>query len=987
MTRALSSILFCYILLSFTISRGQELSRFNLNIYNDLPSNSVYNLTVDHLGYLWIATDKGVVKYNGYNLTGFDLNKGFINKDTWNLYEDKKGRMWLFSISDNLTYIYNNVAHNVVVPPGLGVFYPHCMYDYKDGLAFISSFTNQPDVLFCFIRNDSIVYTQKITDYGELIRIDKNDQLITFGNDGNFYSLDVNEKGLKATKIGKVKNYDKPENTLLPRMQNVRYGTIGRCFMSYEYNKNYIEILDPADQSYRKIIPDSTGNIKLVGGHRNNIKAITDHHIFYFDSTANIIKTIAIDSGVERLNGTKITFEINDSFWNRIFATNVLGVVFLKDSDSFFTKKLTDIDDSKSIGAISDSICFWYNKGIGTLYKIVNGNVVKQKDINVTEAYRIIPYNAKYSILLNNLHTYQLDNNTLETKELGLGGGKDAIIYDNNIMLGISNIKGFTKTIIQDGKLISNRIEQNRYDGIVYDSIRQQYIVYNNRRILLYKNDHIVFVIDRDALEKRTINNIKKIIVDNQYGNIIIQENERLICLSDLLKPYRTLFDNYILNNAKVNLHHDILIASDAFGILFSKIEGPGEFSSPVVYPNLKGLQYKFVYDMQVSGNQVLLKTDKGIFKIPIPQFNNYENNLKKHFLDYKLTVTNNGNMFRLRSNYTLSLQRKYRKLQFDVIKPTGYGNIKYKYNIVGEQQIWQELDNDELILPKLTPGKYYTLKLIAYDKQWRSDINTIIIYAAPEWYEETIAMRIIWIGSFILFIGAIYIIVLVTKRIVTKNQAQKNLKLELELKSVYSQINPHFIFNSLTAALYLIKTGKLEDAYDHIYKFSHLLRSYIKSSRNRLVTIGEELKNLTNYIQLQQARFKNKFDFQIVVDNSVSPDTNIPSLLIQPIVENAITHGLLHKTEKGNLLIEFKLLTEDGVLLCTIEDDGIGRQQSKHINSEHYLKEESYGSELIKDLIDIFNKYEKMKIEIEYIDKQTPLTGTIVKLRIKALS
>ena len=987
MTRIAVYIFFLAALFVSPVCKGQETGRFNLNIYNDLPSNNVYNITVDHLGYLWIATDKGVVKYNGYNLRGFDLNKEFINKDTWNLFEDKNGRMWLFSISDNLTYIYNNVAHNVVTLPSMGVFYPHCMFNYKNGIAFLTSFTNQPDVHFCFIRNDSIIYTQKITKYGEFINIDTADRLVTFSNDGNFYKLEVSKNALTPGLAQPLKNYDGDVKKLLSRMQDNRYGTIGLSFFSYTHNKNYIELLNSKDQTYRKIVLDSAENIKIIGGRPENIIAITDHKIFYFDSVANIKGFTYIDSGIEKLNGNNVTFELNNPFWGKTLATNTKGIFFQNPTDTFFRKKLQHPEDLKCLGAVSDSVSFWYSRGPDVIYKIVNGEIVKKRETNIIEIYKIIPYTDRQSILLNILNSYTINNNTLETVDLGAAGGKNAIVYSKNEMLGISNIKGFNKVKIEGDSLKVSKLEQNRYVDILYDSLRQMFVVYNNRKILLYKDNQVLFTIERKDLEQRSINNINKIMLDNKYGNVFIQENDRLIYFPDLMRPYRRLFGNYILNSAKMCLHHDILIASDAFGILFAKIEGPGKISEPVLYPNIKCRKYKFVYDIQVSGNVVLLKTDKGIFKIAMPTDFKNDSIARNSFLDYKMVISNNGHVYEPGDNDTLKIVKKYRKLQFDIIKPTGYGNVSYVYKLSDELARWTELSNDELSLPKMLPGKYYTLQVIAYDKQWSSYVRTVVIYMEPEWYEETIMQRIMWIGGLFLLIGAIYFIVIVTKRIVTKNEAQKNLKLELELKSVYSQINPHFIFNSLTAALYLIKTGKLDDAYNHIYKFSHLLRSYIKSSRNRLITLGEEIKNLTNYIELQQARFKNKFDYEITIDPLVSSDVNIPSLLLQPIVENAITHGLLHKTEKGKLLVEFKLHPLDSVLICNIEDDGIGREQSKNKNSEHFIKEESYGSELIKDLIDIFNKYEKMKIEIEYLDKQFPLTGTIVQLRIKALS
>jgi LytS/YehU family sensor histidine kinase len=229
-----------------------------------------------------------------------------------------------------------------------------------------------------------------------------------------------------------------------------------------------------------------------------------------------------------------------------------------------------------------------------------------------------------------------------------------------------------------------------------------------------------------------------------------------------------------------------------------------------------------------------------------------------------------------------------------------------------------------------------------------------------------------------------IYLTIIITQKIVTKNNAKRNLQLELELKSIYAQINPHFIFNSLNAALYLVKTNRLDDAHTHINKFSNLLRSYIKSSRNRFIKIREEITNLKNYIELQQTRFKDRFEYEIIVDPSLDTNVNIPSLLLQPLVENAIIHGLLHKEEKGKLKIEFKDNALENEVICIIDDNGVGRKLSRQIEENMSASKESYGGDLIKDLTGIFNKYMKMKITIEYIDKEGLETGTTVIIRVK---
>lgn len=176
-----------------------------------------------------------------------------------------------------------------------------------------------------------------------------------------------------------------------------------------------------------------------------------------------------------------------------------------------------------------------------------------------------------------------------------------------------------------------------------------------------------------------------------------------------------------------------------------------------------------------------------------------------------------------------------------------------------------------------------------------------------------------------------------------------------------------------------------MDDAYNHISKFSRLLRSYIKSSRNKYILLSEEIKNLTNYIDLQQTRFKERFTYTISIDESIGVSTIwIPSLLLQPFVENAIEHGLLPLTTNGELNIRFNKGPADRSIICTIEDNGIGRKESKLSKIPNPGKDESYGELLIKDLVSIFNKYEHMRIHVSYQDKTPPLSGTIVTINIE---
>lgn len=148
------------IIITFLLSQGcnnciaQGIDQYNLTISNNLPSNFVYNITPDHLGYLWIGTNNGITKYNGYTVKEFDLSKGFITKDIWNFFEDKKGRMWLFNISDQLGYIYKDKYHRVYHDTSIHSFYPRTIRNYKDGIGMISSDRAKP--IFAIEKDDTV---------------------------------------------------------------------------------------------------------------------------------------------------------------------------------------------------------------------------------------------------------------------------------------------------------------------------------------------------------------------------------------------------------------------------------------------------------------------------------------------------------------------------------------------------------------------------------------------------------------------------------------------------------------------------------------------------------------------------------------------------------------------------------------------------------------------------------------------------------------
>lgn len=207
----------------------------------------------------------------------------------------------------------------------------------------------------------------------------------------------------------------------------------------------------------------------------------------------------------------------------------------------------------------------------------------------------------------------------------------------------------------------------------------------------------------------------------------------------------------------------------------------------------------------------------------------------------------------------------------------------------------------------------------------------------------------------------------------------------ELELTALQSQMNPHFIFNSLTSIQGFIDIHKNEEADDLLQKFSSLIRFYLEFSRHPFVSVDKEEEAIKLYTQIEAIRFDHKFETNIKVRNSSTLDLkniHIPPMLIQPIVENAINHGLYHRMD-GNGILKIYILVNDESTTIVIDDNGIGRKQAKSLRDKVLAP---IGNKLIKERIDVLNQSGRVKAEMQISDKedaQNNSKGTRVILRI----
>jgi len=1016
---------YIYILISYWLClsvipvscQAQEENIFNLNIDNGLPSNHVYGAITDKHGYLWVATPKGIARYNGYDFKLFNLSEGLPYEDIWELLEDKKGRIWLGNISSEIGYIYNNKYHKAFVKNLHGTIYPRNIQTSGNGIIFWSYYiSGDQEITICKEKNDTF-YTTVLSKTLFKKEDQKNGLNFSYTNSISYFFIQRNDEmtamygryiynvGFEKGKISANKRFEIDDSLFILTFDKY-YVLNGNILWHSNKKPGELTKLNFSNNRLEKFSLKNYGidepveyiHVPKDNNPENYFYIITTNFILQFQESDSLrfIKKI---NKISLINGSDVTAYNKAGFWGSFTGTSSNGIYINISSENHFIRKNNlDLQNFKYIGGLPDQECFWWNKTKNTLLRIgKNLQIVDYKYENLFNFtfHSIIPY-KKDSFLLMGTYKFVLNNTTKQIDSIEMLMAQDvfsgiiqedqtlALITSNGLLYGKIVFNKVSNKFVFSG----NFLDADRYRGILYDSIRQNIWAYNYDKVYIHKNNKKDSILTNEALQKFGVKKIESICIDNKYGNIFFKGQNNITIYNPEKNAYTELFKDFNLKESSVYIYNNTLIVVGRFGIIFNKILNIDKLSKPLLYANIKNKNYNYIYDCQISWGKLLLNTDKGVYEVKIPSDSEIINSEQDSlFYKYNVILNYKDSIFNINTGDTIQISQKDFRLQFDIINPEGNGQLKYTYKLPNDT-IWHELNANELSLPMLAPDNYYKITLTAHDNVWRSDNIDLILYIKPYWWQTHNGKKIVWSSIIILTLLFLTALILITRKLVLRANKKRNLQMELELKSIYAQINPHFIFNTLNSALLLVSKNKMEEAYVHIAKFSRLLRSYIKSSRNKLTTIADEISNLRNYIDLQQTRFKDKFNYSIVVDENMQlSQLKIPSLLLQPFVENAINHGILNKQSAGNLSIEFKYSDRKNEIICIIDDDGIGRKQSKLINETNTDRGESYGDLLIKDLINIFNKYEHMNIEISYTDKEAPLTGTIVSIKIKKTS
>ncbi|MBP9068243.1 MAG: histidine kinase [Bacteroidia bacterium] len=650
--------------------------------------------------------------------------------------------------------------------------------------------------------------------------------------------------------------------------------------------------------------------------------------------------------GVGYFNGVESKFFYEDHFISNVFKDqegNILlttfdkGVLVIPDLkvpdviNSFRDDPVTAIHANNKHGLIIGT-------SKGKLLNYLNGELHELKESAKRSLEGIYGDVNGSFILFDNGGGSFYDLHTGKMKSLVGASLKDAAVISENKFfvgtnLGIYKIhrtpkNEFTYKLVKGMNYRIYGIEYDRENSDLYASTANGLF-----RIDSMENTYCIKLKNEDIYPNSLYEHEGNIYVCTEKNGIIVLKN------GEVSSVIETKVDGKTQSVKKVIIANNTLIANLATGLFQYDRKGKPMRSISATF----GLGTKRVIDFKIFGEDLCISHSGGVQRINLnltPSLTKPTIRFDKILINERVAETNESTEFK-------SDQRKF---QFVFSSPTlkNVGAIKYHYKLRGNDSTWNINDFEaNRVTYNALDGGSYTFMVKAENQ---GEFSKVLEYSF------TIAQPLYTRGWFLLLVGVVIILffILIYKwqlKLHQKKSKQINELNASKLAAIQSQMNPHFIFNSLNSIQDLVLKGDVENSYSYITTFSDLVRRTLSYSEKDFIEFEQEIKLLELYLSLEKLRFKKNFSFEI--DKGNVEDILIPPMLIQPFIENSLAHGLLHKEGEKKLKIWFEL---SDVLICKIEDNGIGREKAKAIKQRQSTGHESFSGKAIGKRLEILS-------------------------------
>ena len=319
----------------------------------------------------------------------------------------------------------------------------------------------------------------------------------------------------------------------------------------------------------------------------------------------------------------------------------------------------------------------------------------------------------------------------------------------------------------------------------------------------------------------------------------------------------------------------------------------------------------------------------------------------------------------------TLDMDKTQRDITFHYVLPNPKepSSVQYQFMLEGYDQDWISTDQRTARYAKLKGGEYVFKVKAKEGKNAEWSETTMLPVNIPKKLTETAWFWIVSIISVLAFGFGLFYFLISRARKEARIKAEFEHQLsEIQMQALRAQMNPHFLFNSLNSIKYFAISKSKDETAAYLSKFAMLVRAILNNSKEKTISLNDELEALRLYIEIEHLRLEGKFDYEIQIDPNIrTKQVQIPPMILQPYVENAIWHGLLHKEGRGLLRVEVRDMGRQ--IQCIIEDNGIGRARSQAMRKNQVDHRKSVGMQITGDRIALINKMYKIDTQVDVID------------------
>jgi ligand-binding sensor domain-containing protein len=953
---------------------AQSLITTNYSIEQGLPSSESYDVLQDSKGYIWIATDRGVCRFDGYSFTVYTTANGLTDNTVFNLGEDDRGRVWFFPLNGQLCYFENDTIlpyrYNQVLTARLskariartfsahhdtltiGYLISGIVTVYPDGHLVVdsSAIKNKGSI---FIAEDRGRYGFAL---GNLSRMSQQRPQVTGGNELYFHN---DTCGLVFS--GKATSQAQANLTGIRRMN-------GTCIT---YVPSFIVETGPGKAPV--VYPQEDGDeVFRMFEDRDSCLWVS----FRKKGTRRYAPREGFGSPRYRtfLEGQMVTAVCEDrekGFW---FTTLQNGVYYVPSvSYQVFTLPAQNAADVMTVtGDHHSQIFFGFKNGPLCTFSDSRSVSPEVQQLGL-DAYWI--YSSYYDTIQRILWTGSSRGITLFAKN-----GKAPLYFSGNAGKKVCFDPADSTVWIWRIFALEQFDSRKPYKGLrsIHIAQRGDVIFCSDGKVMLGANDGVYQLSADGVPEKSSIPGLTGVRISDirkmPSGELVFGTMGKGVLLLRSGRVKQISVDEGLCSNIVTGLIPDGDTVWVATNKGLGRIELRGDQFSVTNYSTEDGFPTDEFREVWQQGGRLYAATSKGLVQVRKSELS-VNRSAPPVYFD---AVQFPGRRLRVHNNDTLDLN--YNEDQF-TIGFTGLsfktkGKCRYRFMMKGIDSEWQYTVNKSVQYTSLDPGSY-TFELYAQNERgmWSDRPAVLHLVVHPPFWSTW------WFIALVSAFSCALLFTLISARI--RQLKNRNRMLEqlhnYRMQALAMQMNPHFLFNILNSIQAYVVNEDKKNAVKYLNKFAKLMRMELNNLRKEYVSLAEELAMLDLYLEIELLRYTGKFRFEIDTRPEVAGRKFfIPSMLIQPYVENAVRHGLVAK-EGDSGVVSIRLSLRGSSLICEVEDNGIGRRHSQVSNPAH----ESAGMYITEQRLRLLCANNDQHFFLEIIDKKTESgspAGTLVR-------